>query len=146
MPFNLTIPDSLPSSVMCQEAGNNFSVTYFLTAQMMPRDNELFADPDQLNSMLRTERQLNIRALPEERQQMKNTQAIVSKVGDLIKNTATCEVSMDKDTYVVGDPISVHVDLDNSKVSKKVKSFKFKLQRTVEIVSTDGNFSKTTEI
>ena len=86
------------------------------------------------------------------------TQTITSKIGDLIKNTATCHVTMEKDKFVVGEPLKVLVDLDNSKVTKKVKSYKFKLQRNLEIKSGNndnrmsisiplgGEFKKSTEI
>lgn len=88
---------------------------------------ELFADPERLNSLLRTERTIFIQKKTHDEPEQSNTQTITSKIGDLIKNTATCHVTMEKDTFVVGEPLKVLIDLDNSKVTKKVKSYKFKL-------------------
>ena len=66
------------------------------------------------------------------------TKEVVSKIGDLTKNTATCKISMEKDTFELGEPLIIHYDMDNSKVGKKVKSFKMKLNR-VYVTRNPGN-------
>ena len=70
------------------------------------------------------------------------------KVGDLVKKEATAKVTMFQDTFEVGEPIKILMELDNSKVTKKVKSYKFKLQRTYKVFGKTAadTYTKKVEI
>ena len=55
-PFSISLPEWLPESVMLKDGSTTLAVIYFLTAQLDPRQDELFADKKQNLSLCRDER------------------------------------------------------------------------------------------
>jgi hypothetical protein len=55
-PFTISLPEWLPESVMLKDGSTTLAVIYFLTAQLDPRQDELFADKKQNLSLCRDER------------------------------------------------------------------------------------------
>lgn len=60
VPFSLTIPDWLPESMMYKDRTTSLAVLYFLTAQLDPRQEDLFADRKANVSLCRDERTIYI--------------------------------------------------------------------------------------
>ena len=59
-PFTITLPDWLPESVMLKDGSTTLAVIYFLTAQLDPRSDELYADKKTSLSLCRDERMIYI--------------------------------------------------------------------------------------
>ena len=62
----------------------------------------------------------------------------VAGVAGLGAASVSAHISIAKDTFHPGDLINITVDIDNSKCSKKVKSYKFKLARRYECFNGNG--------
>ena len=60
VPFALTLPDWLPESAILKDRAINLAVLYFITAQLDPRQEDLFADQKSNVSLCRDERVIYI--------------------------------------------------------------------------------------
>ena len=65
----------------------------------------------------------------------------IAGVAGLGAQNVSASIQIDKNTFQPGDSIPITIDIDNSKCSKSVKSYKFKLARRYECYP--GNGQKT---
>ena len=152
-PFELFIPTWLNESVMLQADDNNLSLTYYLTSQIEARSMQDLADVDSKTSKLRTDATLYLyKPIDEDIEEVKTNQIslagqAISPSGDLLSKSmhvkiagvvgmgsqdVSANISIEKDIFHPGEIINITVDIDNSRCSKKVKSYKFKLSRRYE--------------
>lgn len=147
--FSLELPEVVKESLMLQFNENNISLTHYLTAQMEPRNTADYANLNDKISTLRTDYALYMyrpAQHSEEEQKLGNpagsinnlTQKLINKIGGIAglgASEATSTITLDKETFAPGEKIQVHIDMDNTKCKKPVKSFKVKMKRVVECLS-----------
>lgn len=162
-PFTLTLPKEVAEVVMLQFKDNNLSKTFYLKAQMVPRDKSLFADLQDEVSMLRTDCALYLYKPPGEGEELKqeighpsgNINAYTSmpslhkqlevRVGGVAgigSSQAKSVISLEKLRFMPGERIRVKIEHDNSECKKPVKSFKLKLLRKVMCFSGKKTLAK----
>ncbi len=148
--FTLFLPDLVTESIMCQFNENNLSTTYYLVAQMEPRNAIDFANLADKTSMLRTDYALYLYKPIDsvEEHKLGNpagsginpnlTKTLTMKVGGiggLGASEASSVISLEKERFAPGEKIKIHFDVDNTKCKKAVKNFKVKLKRTIHCLS-----------
>lgn len=117
---------------------------------MEPRNVSDYANLKDKVSMLRTDYALYLykpAQHTEEEQKLGNpagsinnnfTKTLISKIGGIAglgASEAKSIITLDKDSFLPGDKIQVHIDMDNTKCKKPVKSFKLKMKRVIECLS-----------
>ena len=115
--FSLELPKEVTESIMLQFNENNLSVTYYLTAQMDPRNQADFANPNDQVSALRTDYALYLYRPhnSQEEQKLGNpagsinsnlTQTLINKIGGIAglgASEAKSVITLDKDTFAPGE-------------------------------------------
>lgn len=109
-------------------------IKYKLLAQIVPIDDENWADKKKKISKLRSERLIIIMKpqfqIPEP---MSYTFNLQNKIGGMMgfggSGECTSEVIFDRNNYKVGETVKVLIKCDNTKCKTNVKSFKLKLKR-----------------
>ena len=164
-PFELFIPAWLNESVMLQADDNNLSLTFYLTSQIDARSSEGLAQAESNTSKLRTDTTLYLykpvgegeeaeeakaelrisltgasmnAESPSDAHLSKSMHVKVAGVAGLGSSDVSAHVSIEKDVFQPGELINITVDVDNSKCRKRVKSYKFKLNRRYECYQGNG--------
>lgn len=136
-PFTFAVPEWLPASVLFAENKNNcerFEISYTLSAQFVPARHQDWADAKQTVSLFRGEIPVYIFRPAYEIQARNLKFNLKSKVGGLLgfgKSDCVTDIIFDKNEYYLGDKAKIKIICDNSKCSKAVRGFKFKLHRKI---------------
>ena len=103
--FSLIIPEWLPESIVHRDGNTMFLVSYFLTAQLEPRSDDLYANKQRL-SLCRDDRCIYIYreqgshlGLEEEKELSKVLRAKIGGVFGLGSNFMETVISLDKTIY-----------------------------------------------
>ena len=147
-PFSLVLPDCVNESIMLQFDNNNLSETYYLKAQMEPRNQVHYANLKDETSMLRTDYALYLyRPNVAEESKLGNpsgnidptlSKTLTMKIGGVVglgSSEAKAVLSLEKHRFTPGEKVNVIVDCDNTQCKKPVKSYKIKLQRKISCLS-----------
>lgn len=147
-PFSLVLPDCVNESIMLQFENNNLSETYYLKAQMEPRNQTQYANLKDETSMLRTDYALYLyRPNVAEESKLGNpsgnidptlSKTLTMTIGGIVglgSSEAKSVISLEKHRFAPGEKIKVMIDCDNTQCKKAVKSYKIKFQRKISCLS-----------
>ena len=120
-------------------------MTFYLKAQLDPRQNTLYANLQDKTSVLRTDYALylynpGVPASEESKlgnpagsiQLQKQLTVKVGGIAGLRASEAKAAIKLDKLRFSPGEKIRVHISMDNSNCRKAVKSYKLKLRRRIQ--------------